>query len=202
MTEDTDENLQSASEIDVGMSPVTNSAQSSVGESCTKACKVHWTLRLLSVAIVGGGLGLYGLLEFAPEITNVIPDSMLNMVGLDSQHHCSSMDSMKAAPPVVDKELPFEEFTGITACALCEHGVSPLHDARTEGMAIVLKDGRIAVVENAHNFYPEAYRVREKHLPAELTGRIVKSENNVIWVHPESLELDSAELKVSDSSPK
>ena len=67
---------------------------------------------------------------------------------------------------------------------------------------IVLEDGRIAVVENAHNFYPEAYRVREKHLPAELTGRIVKSENNVIWVHPESLELDSAELKVSDSSPK
>ena len=112
------------------------------------------------------------------------------------------MGSANTSPPDVDRELPVEEFNGTTGCALCEHSVSPLHDARTKGMAIVLEDGRIAVVENAHNFYPEAYRVREKHLPAELTGRIVKSENNVIWVHPESLKLDSAELKVSDSSPK
>ncbi len=202
MTEDADANLQSASEINVGMSPVTNSDQSSIGESCNQACKVHWPLRFLSVAIVAGGLGLYGLLEFAPEITNVIPDSMLNMVGLNSQHHCSSMDSVKAASPVVDTELPIEEFNGITACALCEHGVSPLHDARTKGMAIVLDDGRIAVIENAHNFYPEAYHLREKHLPAALTGRVVKSEKNVIWVHPESLEVDSADVSAGNSTPK
>jgi hypothetical protein len=69
-------------------------------------------------------------------------------------------------------------------------------------MAIVLDDGRIALVENAHNFYPEAYRVREKHLRAELSGRIVKSEENVIWVHPESLELESPKTEVSEASPQ
>ncbi len=202
MTEDSNENLQIASELESGMSPVGQAEPAIVGESCSTACKVHWPLRFLSIAIVAGGLGLYGLLEFAPEVTNFVPDSVLNIAGLDSGHHCPSMDSSMAAPPVVDQGLPVETFSGTTACAMCEHGVSPLHGGRTKGMAIVLEDGRIAVVENAHNFYPDAYRVRENHLHAELTGRIVESEKNVIWVHPESLELDSAKADASEASPK
>ncbi len=190
MTEGSNEKLVTTSELESGMSPVGQAEPAIVCESCSTGCKVHWPLRFLSIAIVAGWLGLYGLLEFVPEVTTFVPDSVLNMVGFDSGHHCPSMDSSMAASPVVDQGLPVEEFSGTTACAMCEHGVSPLHGGRTKGMAIVLEDGRIAVVENAHNLYPDAYRVREKHLHAELTGRVVKTEKNVIWVHPESLELD------------
>lgn len=200
MTEGSNEKLQITSELGGGMSPVGQAEPALVGEGCSTACKVHWPLRFLSIAIVAGGLGLYGLLEFVPEVTNFVPDSVLNVVGFGSSHHCPSMDGSMAAPPVVDQGLPVETFSGITACAMCEHGVSPLHGGRTKGMAIVLEDGRIAVVENAHNLYQDAYRVRENHLHAELTGRIVKSENNVIWVHPESLILDSAEAEASEAS--
>ncbi len=52
MTDDTHENLRSEREIDGGMSPVPKSDQLIVGESCSQACKAHWPLRLLSIAIV------------------------------------------------------------------------------------------------------------------------------------------------------
>ena len=87
MTEDSYANLPGESEFDSGMSLVTNSDKSIVGESCSQACMVHWPLRLLSIAIVAGGMALYELLEFAPEITILIPESMISVVGLDSGQH-------------------------------------------------------------------------------------------------------------------
>jgi hypothetical protein len=158
--------------------------------SCSQGCKIHWPMRIASVATIAAGTTFLGALQVAPGITNYVPAALFEMAGLDSgAHQCPSTDSRATAPPVVPQNLPVESFNGTTACAQCEHGIAPIYEARTLGLALVLEDGRIAVVENAHNYYPEIYRRREGHLTAELTGRVVKSEANVIWVQPESLEL-------------
>lgn len=176
---------------DVRAEPVAGPAKFDEAATCSSDCKVHWRLRLASVAMIVGGVGLYGMLEFAPWTTNAIPKSMLNLISPDRNQGPASLAKEDSQPPTVDMGLPVESFVGTTACALCEHGVSPIHGARTKGLALALDDGRIAVVENAHNYYPEAYRIRERHLKAVLTGRVVHSERNVIWVHPASLDVDS-----------
>lgn len=76
---------------------------------------------------------------------------------------------------------------GNSACAACEHGVSPLRDPEELGLALVGDDGQITVIEGAHKEYPELYKNRFKSMTLAATGVTLKQDGNVTWLKPSSL---------------
>ncbi|MCR9197347.1 MAG: hypothetical protein NXI04_01770 [Planctomycetaceae bacterium] len=78
--------------------------------------------------------------------------------------------------------------SGLSGCAACEFGVSPLNDPEELGLAIVSDDGRITVVEGAHQTHPQIYNSRFKELQLVAQGEVLKQEGKVTWLKAASLQ--------------
>ncbi|MEL7266791.1 MAG: hypothetical protein AAFP69_18550 [Planctomycetota bacterium] len=78
---------------------------------------------------------------------------------------------------------------GRSGCAACEHGVHPLGSPSELGLAVNTPDGKILVVENAHQMYPDTYKGRFGNLQLEVVGMVIKTRGNVAWVQPTSLKV-------------
>ncbi len=85
MNDDTNENLEIGISSDaVGADQTMNPDESFSGETCSKACRLHWPMRLASIVIIAALAGLYGLLHFSPELANTTPFEMFSAVGPES----------------------------------------------------------------------------------------------------------------------
>lgn len=76
---------------------------------------------------------------------------------------------------------------GRSGCAGCEFGVTPLSAPDELGLAVVGGDGRVTVVEGAHQNYPQIYRDRFNGQQLAVEGRVIRTEGNVSWIEPSSL---------------
>ncbi|MEX2139446.1 MAG: hypothetical protein WD894_09305 [Pirellulales bacterium] len=78
---------------------------------------------------------------------------------------------------------------GTTACAGCQYGVGPLGAPDEMGLAIDSADGKVYIVEDAHNRYAKVYQDRFDGLSVRLTGSVIKQDGKFRWVRPTRLEL-------------
>ena len=65
----------------------------------------------------------------------------------------------------------------------------PLDDPGELGLAVVAADGRVFVIEGAHQAYPELYEKRFDGLRLRVQGVPLKSEDKVSWVRPVDLRV-------------
>lgn len=76
---------------------------------------------------------------------------------------------------------------GRSGCAACEFGVKPLSAPNELGLAVVGADGRITVIEGAHQNYPQIYKDRFQGKRLAVEGRVVRTEGKISWLEPSSL---------------
>jgi YHS domain-containing protein len=79
------------------------------------------------------------------------------------------------------------QFRGITACAACEFGVKPIGSPEELGLAVKTSDGKIFVIEDGHSLWPEVYKMRFDGQQVTVSGRILKTKDNIAWVKPNRL---------------
>jgi len=77
--------------------------------------------------------------------------------------------------------------TGKTACAGCEHGVTPIQSPDELGLAVNLSDGKVVVVEQAHKLYPGVYDNRFAGQQVRVSGHVLKQEGRFTWIEPTEL---------------
>ena len=77
--------------------------------------------------------------------------------------------------------------TGISTCAGCEHGVSPIGAPDELGLGLETKTGLLYVIEGAHQRYPDLYQARFKKQKLQVRGTIVKADGDVRWLEPQEL---------------
>lgn len=78
--------------------------------------------------------------------------------------------------------------TGKSSCAGCEHGLKPIGSDEL-GLAVEGTNGRIYVIEDAHELYPEVYRGRFGGQQLQISGTVVKTDGDHTWLMPSSLEV-------------
>ena len=78
--------------------------------------------------------------------------------------------------------------TGTTGCAACEYGVHPKKDPEQLGLAVKTKDGKIYVIEGAHDSHPDLYKSRFQNLKIKVKGKQLESKDNIVWLDPQSIE--------------
>jgi YHS domain-containing protein len=79
--------------------------------------------------------------------------------------------------------------TGKTACAGCEHGVTPIQNPEELGLAINTADGKVVIVEKAHKLYSSVYKNRFSGQQVRVSGRILRQEGRFTWIEPTELTL-------------
>ncbi len=94
-------------------------------------------------------------------------------------------DSQSSTSPASSEEIVF---SGTSNCAACEYGVHPLKASNTLGLAVDGTDGKVYIVEDAHELYPKVYEGRFEKLKLQVRGKVVKTEGKFVWV-------ESSELK-------
>jgi YHS domain-containing protein len=77
--------------------------------------------------------------------------------------------------------------TGKTTCAGCEHGVTPIQNADELGLAINTADGKVIIVEQAHQLYPDVYKNRFSGQRVRVSGSVLKQEGRFTWIEPTEL---------------
>ena len=110
--------------------------------------------------------------QFIHQVSAMSPGSMMKKVG------------MKKA--MSDNGV---RLVGRSGCAACEFGVTPISAPDELGLAVVGSDGRITVVEGAHENYPQIYRDRFQEKQLVVEGRIVKTHGKISWLQPTSLQV-------------
>ncbi len=76
---------------------------------------------------------------------------------------------------------------GKTACAACSYGVTPIGAPNELGLAVIGPSGKIFVIEESHTRWPELYKARFDGKQVEVSGHILKSQGNIVWVQPTEL---------------
>lgn len=78
---------------------------------------------------------------------------------------------------------------GTTGCAACEFGVHPRKAPNTLGLAVKSSNGKIYVIEGAHDSHPDLYKKRFESLKINVKGKQIAEQGNFVWLDPQSIEL-------------
>lgn len=78
---------------------------------------------------------------------------------------------------------------GRSACAGCEFKVRPTLNPEELGLAVVVSDSEIYIIENAHKSYSKIYDDRFDSLKLAVKGKVVKKEGRYTWVEPEVVKI-------------
>ncbi|QDT29842.1 YHS domain protein [Gimesia panareensis] len=78
--------------------------------------------------------------------------------------------------------------TGTTGCAACEFGVHPKKNPEELGLAVKGADGKIYVIEGAHDSHPGLYQSRFESLKIKVKGKQIASKGKFVWLEPQSIE--------------
>lgn len=78
---------------------------------------------------------------------------------------------------------------GATSCAGCSYGVKPIGAPDELGLAVVDSAGKVFVIEESHTRWPELYKARFDGKQVKVTGTVLKTEGNFVWVKPTELKV-------------
>lgn len=78
-------------------------------------------------------------------------------------------------------------FSGKTACAACEFGITPLGAPDELGLAVTTNDGKVYVIEEGHTRWPQVYKQRFDGQAVSVSGTVLKTAGNVTWIKPSQL---------------
>ncbi|MCA9040868.1 MAG: hypothetical protein KDA65_11010 [Planctomycetaceae bacterium] len=76
---------------------------------------------------------------------------------------------------------------GRSACAGCEFRVRPTLNPEELGLAVVVSDTEIYIIENAHKEYTQIYDDRFDSIKLAVKGKVLKKEGRYTWVKPEKI---------------
>jgi len=96
----------------------------------------------------------------------------------------TGMESKATQRPAGNSSLTV---VGTTACAGCEHGVSPIQNPEELGLAVNADDGKVVIVEQAHKLYPSAYEHRYAGQKVRVSGQVIKQQGRFTWIEPTEL---------------
>ncbi len=99
-----------------------------------------------------------------------------------------------AVKPLVPKQLAnaaakLITVQGKSGCAGCDHGVHPIGAGKTLGLAVNAPDGKVYVVEDAHELYPNVYEKRFDELSLQVSGKVLKHDGKFTWIQPSELKV-------------
>jgi YHS domain-containing protein len=77
--------------------------------------------------------------------------------------------------------------TGKTACAGCEYGVTPIQNPEELGLAVKLADGKVVIVEKAHQRYSSVYQNRFAGQQVRVSGNVLRQDGRFTWIEPTEL---------------
>ena len=77
--------------------------------------------------------------------------------------------------------------TGKTTCAACEHGRTPIQNPDEMGLAVNLPDGKVVIVEQAHQRYASVYQNRFSGQRVRVSGRVLREDGRFTWIDPTEL---------------
>ncbi len=104
---------------------------------------------------------------------------------LDATSGENTPSQAQASPNDDDAQLV--SFQGRSGCAGCQHGVFPIGSPNELGLAIKTPDGRVIIVEDAHELYPKVYDDRFGALNLRVTGQVIQTRDQFVWVQPDRL---------------
>jgi YHS domain-containing protein len=96
----------------------------------------------------------------------------------------AAMESKTSQRPAGNGSLTV---TGKTTCAGCEHGVTPIQNPEELGLSANTDDGRVVIVEQAHQLYRSAYENRYAGEHVRVSGRVIKQQGRFTWIEPTEL---------------
>ncbi|MEZ6045511.1 MAG: hypothetical protein R3C11_08000 [Planctomycetaceae bacterium] len=88
-----------------------------------------------------------------------------------------------------EKSAKTVSIKGRSACAGCEFKVRPTLNPEELGLAVVVSDTEIYIIEKAHDDYSQIYDDRFDSLKLAVTGKVLKKEGRYTWVQPEKVEV-------------
>lgn len=80
------------------------------------------------------------------------------------------------------------QVNGMTACAGCEFGVTPLGAPEELGLAVKSNDGKVYVIEDGHSRWPGIYKKRFNGQQVAVSGTVIKTQGNVAWIKPADMK--------------
>ncbi len=96
----------------------------------------------------------------------------------------TSLEQSSASP-----EQDVMTITGTSTCAGCEHGVAPIGDPDQLGLGVETDDGKLYVIEEAHELYPQVYKARFQKQKLTISGSVLQEQKNVVWLKPSALQV-------------
>ena len=78
---------------------------------------------------------------------------------------------------------------GKSGCAGCDYGVHPIGAPKMLGLAVNAPDGKVYVIEDAHELYPKVYEKRFDELPLQVSGKVLKRNGKFTWIQPSELKV-------------
>ena len=76
---------------------------------------------------------------------------------------------------------------GTTTCAGCTYGVTPIQNPEELGLAVKTEDGKVVIVEKAHELYARAYKDRYAGQEVRVSGRVLSQKGRFTWIEPTEL---------------
>lgn len=94
----------------------------------------------------------------------------------------------KSASGSSETDSQLVSVTGTTGCAACEFGVHPKKNPEELGLAVKSADGKIYVIEGAHDSHPKIYQSRFDGLKIKVKGKQIAAKGKFVWLDPQSVE--------------
>jgi len=124
-------------------------------------------------------------------------DVMSDKKGMSKSGKMSKSDTMSMIPEGETTMIKADarssrdrvRLVGRSGCAGCEFGVSPIGAPQELGLVVVDDQGRVTVIEGAHQDYPQIYSDRFEHQQLLVEGRIIKTDGKVSWLKPSSVQV-------------
>lgn len=117
------------------------------------------------------------------EVFRASPDQFINSISMMKD---AGMEDVGMKKTMHDNGV---RLVGRSGCAACEFGITSLSAPDELGLAVVSDDGRVTVVEGAHANYPQIYKDRFQGKQLSVEGMIVKTQGNISWLKPTSLQV-------------
>jgi YHS domain-containing protein len=78
---------------------------------------------------------------------------------------------------------------GVSGCAGCDHGVTPLKSPKELGLAVVGADGNIYIIEEAHATHKQIYEARFTKLNLAVSGAVIQRQGKFVWLDPRAVKV-------------
>ncbi|QDU81522.1 YHS domain protein [Polystyrenella longa] len=143
-----------------------------------------------AVCLIDGGAENPGKAEFTAHYKGMryqFPNAALQKKFEESPAQYAVKDEAEAKTSSTPKSGKTVSIEGRSACAGCEFKVRPTLNPEELGLAVVVSDTEIYIIEKAHESYSKIYDDRFDSVKLAVKGKVLKKEGRYTWIEPENV---------------